>query len=214
MVARANKQRKRTRLKPDVRRAQLLDVGLEVFAKDGLDATNLDDVAAAAGVTKPVVYHYFKNKQDFFDAIAEREMRRAVKLVEEASDGAVTYEAAVELTCHALFHYLDERPHGFRALMSHAPIAWQGDDRLSEMRSAFYAAVVTSIEVAIERSCGQSADGALVAHAVVGAFIFAAQHWLGDSSATPKEVAAGQLAKLLNRGLKAIIYPSGNGDTA
>ncbi|MEM7137993.1 MAG: TetR/AcrR family transcriptional regulator [Myxococcota bacterium] len=192
------RQKKRTRLKPEVRRAQLLDVGLEVFAKKGMAATNLDEVALAAGVTKRVVYHYFENKQAFFDAIAEREMRI---IATRMRDAAVTANVAEDIAkmSQSLFAYLAERPHGFGALLSHAPIAWQGQDRLSELRTAFYSALAYGVREELGGSDAE-VDGTFIGHAMVGTFIFAAQHWLSNSSRPSADEAAKELSDLVLRG--------------
>ncbi|MEM7437664.1 MAG: TetR/AcrR family transcriptional regulator [Myxococcota bacterium] len=203
MVARAQRK-KRTRLKPDVRREQLLNVGLEVFAKKGLTATHLADVAEAAGVTKAIVYHYFENKQAFFDAIAEREMRLVVGRIREALEG-VPLEDNPQEGGRAFFEYLEERPHGFAALMSHAPIAWHGDDRLSELRRTFYEAAATAMRHALGNAGDVDTDGGLIAHAALGGYIFAAQYWLHDESGTPARGAAEQLANLITRGITAFL---------
>ena len=44
------------------RRAQLLDLATQVFTEKGFQATSMDDIAAAAGVTKPVLYQHFESK--------------------------------------------------------------------------------------------------------------------------------------------------------
>jgi len=54
------------RLPRDQRRAQLIDVALEVFAENGYAQTTMDDIAEQAAVSKPVLYQHFKNKRDLF----------------------------------------------------------------------------------------------------------------------------------------------------
>ena len=46
------------------RRRQLIDVALEVFAANGFHRTSMEDVADAAGVTKPVLYQHFASKRE------------------------------------------------------------------------------------------------------------------------------------------------------
>jgi AcrR family transcriptional regulator len=60
------------RLPAHERRELILRVAGERFARDGYTATRLDDVAAAAGVTKPVVYRHFRSKQALYLALLER----------------------------------------------------------------------------------------------------------------------------------------------
>jgi AcrR family transcriptional regulator len=60
------------RLSANERRDVILRVAGERFARDGYAATRLDDIAAAAGVTKPVVYRHFASKQALYLALLER----------------------------------------------------------------------------------------------------------------------------------------------
>src|SRR3546814_2421799 len=48
------------------RRSQLLEVALEVFGERGFHTTSMNDVAVAAGVTKPVLYQHFRSKRDLY----------------------------------------------------------------------------------------------------------------------------------------------------
>ena len=57
------------RLKAPERRQQLIDVATKLFADYGYDATTTAAIAQAAGVSEPILYRHFKNKQDLFIAI-------------------------------------------------------------------------------------------------------------------------------------------------
>jgi len=59
------------RLPPDERRRHLTEVALEVFAKRGYSETELSDVADAAGIRRPLLYHYFGGKEDLYLAVLE-----------------------------------------------------------------------------------------------------------------------------------------------
>jgi AcrR family transcriptional regulator len=54
------------RLPAPARREQILDVAVEAFARNGFHGTSMNDVAEAAGVTKPVLYQHFNSKQDLY----------------------------------------------------------------------------------------------------------------------------------------------------
>jgi AcrR family transcriptional regulator len=60
----------RTRLEPEARRAQLVDVGLRMLDSRPLDQVAVDDVAAAAGISRALLFHYFPTKRDFHVAVA------------------------------------------------------------------------------------------------------------------------------------------------
>ena len=62
----------RTRLRPAERRATIIEAAGRLFGERGYEATTLDDVAAAAGVTKPILYRHFDSKRDLYLALLER----------------------------------------------------------------------------------------------------------------------------------------------
>jgi len=57
-----------TRLAPDDRRRQLLERAVELFAEHGYDELSMAAFARAAGISKPLLYHYFPSKRDLFEA--------------------------------------------------------------------------------------------------------------------------------------------------
>jgi AcrR family transcriptional regulator len=59
---------RRVRLETDERRTQLLELGMRLFAERTYDEISMDDLAKEAGVSKGLVYHYFKTKRDFYVA--------------------------------------------------------------------------------------------------------------------------------------------------
>jgi AcrR family transcriptional regulator len=62
----------RKRLAADARKALIVDAAGRLFGERGFDGTRLDDVAAAAGVTKPIVYRHFETKQDLYLTLLAR----------------------------------------------------------------------------------------------------------------------------------------------
>jgi AcrR family transcriptional regulator len=70
--------------RPDERPGELLEAALRVFATRGYRATRLEEVAAAAGVTKGAVYHYFTNKEELLLRALEHYRERAVGGMEDA----------------------------------------------------------------------------------------------------------------------------------
>jgi AcrR family transcriptional regulator len=54
------------RLDTDARRAQLLELGMRVFAESTYDEVSIDDLARAAGISKGLLYHYFPTKRDLY----------------------------------------------------------------------------------------------------------------------------------------------------
>jgi len=75
----------RTRLTPEQRREQLLELGLRLFAGGTIDDISIDRLSEEAGVSRGLMYHYFGSKQGFHEAV----IRRAV-------DDLVTQTAPVD----------------------------------------------------------------------------------------------------------------------
>src|SRR3954453_6290245 len=67
------------RLKAAQRRGQLIEVGTNLFARSGYDATTTAAIAYAAGVTEPILYRHFKSKQELFVAIVRDVSRGTIK---------------------------------------------------------------------------------------------------------------------------------------
>src|SRR3712207_3058289 len=62
----------RTRLAPDQRRSQLLDLGVRLLATRSLDELSIDLLAEEAGISRGLLYHYFGGKQGFHEAVVRR----------------------------------------------------------------------------------------------------------------------------------------------
>jgi AcrR family transcriptional regulator len=60
------RRQRRVRLATSARRAQLLELGLKVFAEHPYDEVSIDDLARAAGISKGLLYHYFPTKRDLY----------------------------------------------------------------------------------------------------------------------------------------------------
>jgi AcrR family transcriptional regulator len=63
---------RRRRLAPEQRRLLIVEAAGRLFGEHGYNGTRLDDVAAAAGVTKPVLYRHFDSKTHLYLALLER----------------------------------------------------------------------------------------------------------------------------------------------
>lgn len=95
--------RERARLGVDERRAQLLELGLQLFSDHSYDELGVDDIARAAGISKGLLYHYFPSKRDYYVEV----VRRAAGELLARTDGAPHAEVSVEALRGALDAYLD-----------------------------------------------------------------------------------------------------------
>jgi AcrR family transcriptional regulator len=83
------------------RRQQLLDIGRRLFAERGFDGTSIEEIAAQAGVSKPVVYEHFGGKEGLYAVVVDREVARLTTVTMALSEGPYSRskfeEAAVSL---------------------------------------------------------------------------------------------------------------------
>src|ERR671919_2046348 len=71
-------------LGPERRRPLVLDAAHDLFLANGFEGTSMDSIAAAAGVSKPVVYDCFASKDELFTAMLDREEERILVETGEA----------------------------------------------------------------------------------------------------------------------------------
>ena len=113
--------KRRVRMSASQRREQLIAIGRQLFAERGFDATSIEEVAARAKVSKPVVYEHFGGKEGLYAVVVDREVRSLLDRV----GGALTAghpRALLEQAALALLDYIEEETDGFRVLVREAPV--------------------------------------------------------------------------------------------
>jgi AcrR family transcriptional regulator len=93
---------RRARLTTDARREQLVALGGEIFSERPFDEVSIDDIAAAAGISKGLLYHYFPSKRDFYVAVV-REAADEMQAVTETDPDL----PAIERLSAGLDRYLE-----------------------------------------------------------------------------------------------------------
>jgi AcrR family transcriptional regulator len=89
----------------DQRRHQLFEVARERFAQQGFHATSMDEIAEAAGVTKPVLYQHFPSKRALYVELLEETGRQLLSTLAEATARAGSLRERVELGFRAYFRF-------------------------------------------------------------------------------------------------------------
>ena len=107
-----------TRLPAGERREQILDVAVQVFARQGFHGTSMNEVAEAAGVTKPVLYQHFESKQDLYLALIDEIGKRMITSIAKATAGATSGKAMTELGFQAYFRWVADDHDAFLLLFS------------------------------------------------------------------------------------------------
>lgn len=103
------------------RREQLIQISRTLFAEKGFDGTSIEEIAATAQVSKPVVYEHFGGKEGVYAVVVDREMQKLLSMITEALSASHSL-IKLERAALALLHYIEESSEGFRILVrdSHA----------------------------------------------------------------------------------------------
>jgi len=104
------------RLPADARRQQIIDVAIEVFGRAGYYGASMNDIAEAAGVTKPVLYQHFDSKGDLYAALLTEVGDRMLLAITQATDNAADGRERTELGFRAYFRWVSERHDEFMLL--------------------------------------------------------------------------------------------------
>jgi AcrR family transcriptional regulator len=106
---------KRRRLAPTERRVLIVEAAGRLFGERGYDGTRLDDVAAAAGVTKPVLYRHFDNKTALYLALLERH-RADLGSFAAAVPAAGTLEQRLRAVLEVWLDYVETHSYAWKML--------------------------------------------------------------------------------------------------
>ena len=93
------------------RREQLIAIGRSVFAERGFEGTSVEEIAARAGVSKPVLYEHFGGKEGLYAVVVDREMLRLEGIITAALENGRS-RFRIEQAVLALLTYVEET-HGW-----------------------------------------------------------------------------------------------------
>jgi AcrR family transcriptional regulator len=188
------------RLPAAERRRQLLDTALEVFAAQGFYATSMNDVADAAGVTKPVLYQHFASKRQLYLELLEDVGTRLGERIADATATAGSPHEQVEMGFVAYFRFVHEHRSAYRLLFG-------GGSR----RDAEFADAVRKVEEHLAASVALLIEADIdpdhrrtLAFAIVGIAEGTSRHWIADDLDVDPDVLARQVADLAWAGLRGI----------
>ncbi|MFJ3910197.1 TetR family transcriptional regulator [Streptomyces sp. 2132.2] len=137
----------RRRMGVEERRQQLIGVALELFSHRSPDDVSIDEIAAAAGISRPLVYHYFPGKLSLYEAALRRAADELAQRFVEPKEGPLG--ARLLRVMGRFFAFVDDHGPGFSALMRGGPAV--GSNRtnamIDEVRQAAYEQIVTHIGI-------------------------------------------------------------------
>lgn len=179
----------RRRLSVDERREQLIAVALELFARRPPEEVSIDDIAAAAGASRPLVYHYFPGKQAIYEESLRRAGQELAGRFEERAEGPLSER--LYRVMERYLDFVDSHGPGFAALLRGGSVAASPGTNavIDEVRRAAYEQILLHLALA-EPSIGvRRTVRAWIANAEITSL-----EWLGDR-AVPREELQLQLVQ-------------------
>jgi AcrR family transcriptional regulator len=148
----------------DQRRQQLFEVARERFAHQGFHATSMDEIAEAAGVTKPVLYQHFPSKRALYVELLEETGRQLLSTLAEATAQAGSLRERVELGFGAYFRFAVGNRSAFLFLLD---TSLRSDPEFARIVDEILDAAAETIATLIELPA-PDAQRQMLANAIVG----------------------------------------------
>ena len=190
------------------RREQLIEVGRSLFAAKGFEAVSVEEIAAHAKVSKPIVYEHFGGKEGLYAVIVDREMRALTGTLTAALDDPTVHpRQIVERTALALLTYIEENAEGFQVLVRDSP---------STDPSGSFSSLMGDIAVRVEDILSEtfkrqklSAKGVpYYAQMLVGMTVFTGQYWADRPKVSKEQLAAYNMESYLDRCVNSLLSAS------
>jgi AcrR family transcriptional regulator len=180
------------------RREQLIGIARRAFAERGFDGVSVEEIAARAAVSKPVVYEHFGGKEGLYAVVVDREVQELLGTMRQALT-ATSQRMLLEQATFALLDYVEASSDGFRILVRDSPPG-SGIGK--------YVSIISDTVTRVEGILGDqfAARGfdpkvaPLYAQMLVGMVSTTGQWWL-DARTPGKDVVAAHLVNLAWNGL-------------
>jgi AcrR family transcriptional regulator len=188
----------RSRLSPEERRSQLLDLGVRLLATRSLDELSIDLLAEEAGISRGLLYHYFGNKHAFHEAVVRRACDDLIAQTAPPSEGEPLERLLASMTAYV--DYVTTNYEGYLSLVKGAA---SGNDTLRQLYD-------DALGVLTDRVFTEDAQGELIDDTPINRLVV--RGWASMSEALvlawakdPAGVTREQLDQLLAGSLPALV---------
>ena len=184
------------RLSAPQRRHQLLDVAGRLFAEQGFHGLSMEQLADAAGVSKPVLYQHFPSKRELYLALVDDAVAELESQVRKTLEGTTDNRDRVVGAVSVYFDFVEDRR--FQLLFATAELA---DPQVRAVVDAAMDRLAAAIGRLIASDAGLSEEAARFLAAGVRGLAVEGARWWVQRDEVPKEEAVRLLARLAWRGL-------------
>jgi AcrR family transcriptional regulator len=187
------------RLPRSQRRQMLLDAARDVFVSSGYHAAAMDDIAARAGVSKPVLYQHFPGKLELYLALLDASAEALLESIGIALASTTDNRMRVDATVRAYFDYVSDEHGAFRLVfesdLTSEPAVRERVDRVN-------LACAQAVSNVIAEDTGFNRDAAmLLAAGLTGSAQVAARWWLTHADKVSRTDAEDLVSALSWRGI-------------
>ncbi|HET8566111.1 MAG TPA: TetR/AcrR family transcriptional regulator [Solirubrobacterales bacterium] len=191
---------------------QTLEAAHELFAERGYAAVTMDEIAAAVGVTKPLLYNYFGNKERLYIACMERAGDALIATIAETVGQTENPADALGAGVRAFFGFLDTDRSAWTVLFDETlPHGGEVFDRVAAYRGQILDLVSASLlaQLPMRRREAAKTEVEALSTALLGASEALARWWLQTEAITAEEAAA-LLVSTVEPGLRERSAPTSN----
>jgi AcrR family transcriptional regulator len=192
----------RSRMTGKQRREQLIEVGRKLFADKGFEGTTVEEIAAKANVSKPVVYEHFGGKEGLYAVVVDREIAALLGGITGTLSAELGSRETLERAAGALLDYIESNTDGFRILVRDSP-AGQSTGSFASLISDVASQVEHILAAEFKRRRLDPKTAPLYAQMLVGMVALTGQWWL-DSRKMKKADVAAHLVNLAWNGLAGL----------
>lgn len=180
------------------RREQLIGVARSLFAERGFEGTSVEEIAAKAQVSKPVVYEHFGGKEGLYAVVVDREVRALLDGIQGSlTDGRP--RELIERATLALLDYVESHTDGFRILARDSSVG-SSSGSFASILSDVASQVEGILAGAFRRQGLDPKTAPMYAQMLVGMVALTGQWWL-DARKPKKADVAAHLVNLAWNGL-------------
>ncbi|WP_284144694.1 TetR/AcrR family transcriptional regulator [Mycolicibacter acidiphilus] len=146
----------------------MLDAAVQMFSMNGYHETSMDSIAAAAQISKPMLYLYYGSKEELFGACLDRELRRFFETVRAGIDFQQSPKELLSNTIRSFLRYIDANRASWIVMYTQATSSQAFAHTVREGRERLIELVGRLLRVGT-RNPEPSVDFDLMAVALVGA---------------------------------------------
>lgn len=207
MTEPATTRPRRTRLSREARGAQLLDVAEKLFAERGFEGTSMEDIARAAGVTRPAVYAHYPTKDDIFLGCVQRaraELEERIREPEILIEGGADVRAVITRAGEIFFGMLERDPRRWMVLFN--PSTALSPDMADELTAMRRRTIARIAEMTRHFAAFDEQRNEAIAYAISGVGEQLGRWWFGRPD-VPRATVVEYYCDFITAGLALPVEP-------